>query len=540
MKKTIQKTVFVAVSAAAFLFCTIGILHSFQYGEFLQQKLNSIVKVKIYEPFTGGETAAAVFDPLHDDTGSGTAVYPANSFYSEGNLDLVMYTVHEPVYHAPWQTIPEYWQLDLEFRTGFKDKENPDFNRSIYIYIDTDNAAEGSTQTLFEQGENVRFNSEHPWDFAIAAFGNEGWVYNSKGDEIDKLEVVYSTTGKTVIIRVPLTKKELQKFYTADETFHYVLTGAYSQLDQSHLLSIAKRKARTSGGGLTSSLMPKIYDILYDGDQSEMLSSWNEETFEFAQINPVAINMHSANKAEISVSKTRVEEIQKELNSLQEQYPSYMADKKAALESEKNPSAKTKFELALIALNTGDRELSEKIVAELLRIDADNPSYIAYMGALESRKGQNASILAAVEAVNTGYVLLDQAVKLTEGTLEKVKNGTASYEEVEHRYNALLNRGGTSQSVPNDVFLKASQGAQDYLEAAEIASIDNNVLMAARCYYDASVCYSLDDKKSDAVIWKREAARTFKKIQDVNIVNLEDKINYVSLQLVLCEEGYLQ
>lgn len=539
MKKIIQRIFFISVSLAVFIIFPIGIIHSFQYGDYLQQKLNSVLKLKVYESYTGGKTAAAVFDPLHDDYGSGTAVYPANSFYSEGNLDLVLYTVHEPVYHAPCMGVPEYWQMDLEFRTGFKDEEKPVLNRTIFIYIDTDNAAGGSLNTLFEQGENIRFNPEHPWDYAIAAFGNEGWVYNSKGEEIDKLEVVYSTTGKKVFIRVPLTKKVMQKIYTVKESFHYVLTGAYSQLDQSHLLPISKRKSRTSGGGSISTLMPKVYDVLYDGDQSGMLSSWNEDTFEFAQINPVSVDMKLENKAEVSVSKTKIEEIQKELNGLQEQYPAYLADKKAVLENE-TPSTKTKLELALIALNMGDRELSEKMITELLSADADNPSYIAYMGALESRKGANASVLAAVEAVNKGYALLDKAVQLTEGILEKVKNGTAEEDEIGQRYNALLNRGGTSQSVPNDVFFKAAQGSQDYLEAAEIAIIDNNLLMAARCYYDASICYSLDNKKSDAVIWKRESARIIQKMQDVDSLNLEDKINYVSLQLELYKEGYLK
>ena len=74
-------------------------------------------------------------------------------------------------------------------------KKKPVLNRTI-LYTSILIMQPGIIEYAFEQGENIRFNPEHPWDYAIAAFGNEGWVYNSKGEEIDKLEVVYSTTGK--------------------------------------------------------------------------------------------------------------------------------------------------------------------------------------------------------------------------------------------------------------------------------------------------------------------------------------------------------
>lgn len=538
MKKIIQKAVFISVSLAAFLLCTAGIISSFMFGDNLQKILNSVLKIKVYEPYIGGKVINTIFDPLHDDTGSGTAVYPANSAYAEGNLDLVLYTVHEPVYHAPWQSVPEYWQLVLEFRTGFKDIHNPDYNRSVYIYIDADNDGKGSLMTLFDQGENVRFHPDHPWDYAAAVGGNKGSLYNSKGEKVDELEVVYSTDGRKILIRIPLTKKERQKLYTVEETHHYVLVGAYSPLDYAQLLPIAKRRSRTAGGGNIDSLMPKVYDVLFDGDHSTMLSSWDDETFEFALLNPVTVAVNNGSDERRGVSQEKIQELQKEIDLLNEEYKAFSINRIHELTNEKNPSVSLKQELALLALNSGDRLTAETLFKELLLTEPDNPTFTAYTGSLESMKGAGAPVVAAVEAVNRGYVLLDKAVLLTEGTLQKVKDKTASEEDILHRLNALLNRGGNSQSVPNTVFLKAAQGSQDYLEAAEIAFLDNNLLLAAGCYYDASICYSLDNKESDAVIWKREAARIFMKIQEVD--NLEDKINYVSLKLKLYEEGYIK
>ncbi len=540
MSTIVKKTMYITVSLAALLFCTTGILLSFVFGDNLQSMVNSLLKIKVYEPYIGGKIITSIFDPMHDDKGSGTAVYPANSIFEEGNLDLVLYTVHEPVYHAPWQVVPEYWQLDLEFRTGFKDAHNPEYNRTIYVYVDIDNGLSGSIDSLFEQGENISFNPEHPWDYAIAVTGQSGFVYNGEGKKIDSLEVVYSIDGKKVIVRVPLTKKELQKMYAVPVTHHYVLVGAYSPLDHANLLPLSKRKSRTSGGGLVSTLMPKIYDILFDGDQSEMLSSWNDETFEFAQINPVFVSMQTSKNESVSVSQKRIQEIEQELEMLLIKNQNYQTEKKESLLNQKNPSLEIKEELALLALATSDRLTAEKLFNELLQEAPNNPTYIAYLGSLESMKGANASVVAAVEAVNKGYMFLDKAVVLTDGTFEKVKNGTASYDEIQHRYNALLNRGGNSQSVPNTVFLKAAQGAHDYLEAAEIARLSKSSLLAARCYYDAAICFSLDNKQNDAAVWKRESARIVRSMEDTDSLSLEDKISLRNLQLNLLKEGLLE
>lgn len=541
MNQQIKKTLYIVLALISVLSCTIGIISSFVFSDNIQKMLNFILKIKVYEPFVGGKIITSIFDPLYDDIGPGVLEYPANAFFSEGNLDLVMYTVHEPVYHAQWQEVPEYWQLDLEFRTGFKDVQNPDYNKTIYIYIAIDNEINGSIKTLFDQGENISFDENYYWNYALAVTSNEGYVYNAQGEKIDVLETVYSIDGKNLMIRIPLTRKELQKIYTAQKTYHYVLVCAYSSLDYAKILPIEKRRSRTSGGGLQHSLMPKVYDLLYDGDHKAMLSSWDEENFELSKISPVSVSMKHNESSNVSVSEEKINTIQQEIQVLSQKQNETQNKRYEQLKKIDGLSEKEQEELALIAFENGDKEEAEKIFSLLLTKQPNNPTYIAYKGSLESMKGANASVFAAVEAVNKGYSYLDKAVLLTEGTLEKVKSGKATEEEIAHRYSALLNRGGNSQAVPNSVFLKAAQGANDYLEVAEIARLTNNTLLEAQCYYDTAVCFSLDDKINNALIWKKEAAR---KIKELNIslekeksFSVQDSLKILVLRLKLLSEG---
>jgi hypothetical protein len=539
METSLKKSIFIALSLITFVSCTLGIILSFYYGESLQKMLNSVLKIKVYEPFIGGKTIESFYDPLNDDTGTGTAVYPANSFYAPGNLDLVLYTVHEPVYHAPWQDIQEYWQLDLEFRTGFLDAQNPCYNKTVCIYIDTDGDKKGSVQTVFANAELVSFDSKHPWDIALLIAGNTGQVYNIDGEIIDTLEVVYSNTGKKIFVRVPLTKKELQPLYTAKNTYHYVLVGAYSQLDKGNLLPFTKRKTRTSGGGLSNNLMPKVYDMLYDGDQKQVLSSWDENSFSYAQISPISVVMTSKKNTTITVSTQKIQELQKEAETISLVLKKQNETRYEELLHQKNLSVMEKEELAELAFTVRDLEIAEQMYDQLLLSDNENPSYLAYKGSLESMKGSDASPISAIAAVNKGYTFLDKAIELTASVSEKNKEGRASKKEITHRLNALLNRGGCSQSVPNNVFMKASEGAQDYLEVAELAKSIGNDILCAQSYYDAALCFSLDEKLTESQIWKRESARLVKLIKIENDISDSKRLEMLSLKIQLMKEGLL-
>lgn len=358
---------------------------------------------------------------------------------------------------------------------------------------------------------------------------------------MDVLNVLYSNNGKKVFVKVPLTKKELQRFYTIDSIRHYVLVAAHSPLDTGGVLPVAKRKTRTAGGGARSRLTPRVYDLLSEGNQSDMLSSWNDSTFELARIEPVEIPMRKNRDAAFVVDHEKIEALEAERNTIAEKLRTEKKNRLDELRRNGTGALNDMKELAQLAFDLGDVILAEKLVEELRVLEPENPVWIAYTGSLESMKGDGAPVVAAIEAVQTGYRYLDDAVARTDGTLEKAENGSIDQAAIDQRTTALMNRAGTSKSVPNEVFIKALQGAHDYLEAAELFRLSGSELASASCYLDAAECFALDGQTGEAALWKREAARLVSDCLASGTENLgeADNLLLLDLQIALMREGLL-
>ena len=536
-----KRCLYIALALGTFLVSTATIFSSFYFSGSLQRMVNAVLKLEIYPPLIGGPVAHTVYDPMQDDTGCGTLVYPANRQFAEGNLDLVSYTVREPVFHAPWQDVPEYWQLELDFRTGFDEHSDTVRNRTIYIYLHIPGFGKGSLETVYELSELVSFDPGYPWQYALAVIGDSGVIYNRDGDPVDVLNVLYSNNGKKVFVKVPLTKKELQRFYTIDSIRHYVLVAAHSPLDTGGVLPVVKRKTRTAGGGARSRLTPRVYDLLCETDQYNQLLSWNDATFELARIEPVEIPMRKNPDAAFVVDHEKIEALEAERNAVDKKL---RAEKQTRLDELRWNGTETlneTKELAQLAFDLGDVKLAEELVNELRVLEPENPVWIAYTGSLESMKGDGAPVVAAVQAVETGYRYLDDAVARTDGTLEKTESGSIDQAAIDQRTTALMNRAGTSKSVPNEVFIKALQGAHDYLEAAELFRLSGSELASASCYLDAAECFALDGQTGEAALWKREAARLVSDCLASGTENLgeADNLLLLDLQIALMREGLL-
>ena len=150
----------------------------------------------VHPLYTGGEIAASVFDTAGDDNGNGILNYPTNQAFAEGSMDLVRYTVHEPVVDAKWQNYSAFWQLVLEYKNG------PAKVRNIMIYIDLNNVEGGSTEPLFDAAENVVFDPAHPWDFAIWICDGHGTVYDCQKNELCNTEYFEIDGGKSIKINI--------------------------------------------------------------------------------------------------------------------------------------------------------------------------------------------------------------------------------------------------------------------------------------------------------------------------------------------------
>ena len=403
-------------------------------------------------------------DEMNDDKGAGEKLelrYPLNKSFSEGSLDLVRYTVHEPVINARWQQSSEYWQLALEYKSGPADVRN------IMIYIDADNIEGGSTELLFDSAEKVCFDEEHPWDFALWICSNHAKLYDSNGDFICNTEYYNMNKGSQITVRIPLRDKRIQKILGARKTWHYVVTGAYSQFDRGGFMPLEKKPAMAHGGMKNSkefnNLVPPVYDIV---GPNEALASWIGETFEKAKLTPVEASMtaRKKSKSEEEKNKAFIEQVKKTYaenlgSQVQMQMPS-TTDEGLALYKQK---------------------LSE---------NPDDFVSMAYYGSFLAMKGGDSSVVKAVALVNEAFDYLDKAAELAAGQ--------------EGEIDVLMNRGSVSASVPEQVFGKAETGAEDFMR---IVSLTTDTNLKAYCYVMAYECYNACGKETQANLVLQEAKK---------------------------------
>lgn len=423
--------------------------------------------------YIGGLVSADFVDPAGDDIGEGTDYalrYPLNKSFTEGSLDLVRYTVHQPVTNARWQQSAEYWQLSLEYKSG------PAIVRNIMIYIDADNIDGGKTETLFDSAEKVCFDEEHPWDFALWLWGNEGKLYDSNGDFICNTEYYNLKNDTQIKIRIPLRDKRIQKILGAEKTWHYVLTGGYSQFDRGAFMPLEKKPAMSHGGLKNAknfnALIPPLYDIL---GPNEALGSWNAESFEKAKLSPVEASMTAHKK-----TKSEDEKIQAYINYVKQIYSETFSPKMEASNQSETKSPNT---------------LEENLSFYKQKITENPEDYVsmAYYGSYLAVKGGESSVMKAVALVNEAYTYLDKAAELACGK--------------EGEIDVLLNRASVSASVPEQVFGKSESGAQDFMK---IISLTDNEILKAYCYVMAYGCYQKCGKETQAILSLQEAEKMVK------------------------------
>ena len=417
--------------------------------------------LKVHPSYTGGEIAGDFMDASGDDYGAGgdyALKYPSNKAFEKGAFDIIRYTVHKPVINARWQQSSEYWQLDLEYKAGSAAVRN------TMIYIDLDNIEEGSSETLFESAEKVCFPSEHKWDFVIMICGTEAKVYDTNGECLCNAEVYVLNNETQLKIRIPLQNKKLQKVLGAEKTYHYVLTGGYSLYDRGKLLPVEK-KAGISRGGLENpkaynSLIPNVYDVLGEND---CLTTWNKDTFDKAMLVPVEVSM------KIAVKNQNKDDVEALIEKVTTAYNQTITQGNSAFEN--NDAALAYYEKRL-------KENPQDYVS------------MAYYGSSLAIKGGQSSVVKAVALVNEAYGYLDKAAELSfdkEGEIE-----------------VLMNRGSVSASVPQQVFGKSENGAQDFMR---IITLTDNQVLKAYCYVMAYKCYKNCDKETQALLALKEAEK---------------------------------
>ncbi|MBN1499680.1 MAG: tetratricopeptide repeat protein [Spirochaetes bacterium] len=475
---------------AVFIFLTavFGISSFFIFSDIIGRSLQSVIKLKTDPSFTGGRIAAVFYDPVGDDHGYGGLSYPVSKNFPAGALDLVRYTVHEPVYNAQWSKLSDYWQIDLEFTGSLR------YGRNIRIYIDADGNSQGALQTKTEFAEGVEFDASFPWDYVLSIQNNEGTLQSADGLLIVQLNVVQTDHYKKLAVRIPLENHLLQTLYSIDVTRHYVCVGGWSPAGRDGFLDVSE-----------SAFTPKLFDILVpDGKtQEQVLSAWNEDTFEVPVLYPVAVIMKASLEKSQLNSAEESDELQKKLElAAAKKSGEILKNSTEAYEAAVRESPQDMEKIAVAAFNAEKYDEAEKLFDQLLMKNPDSANASAYKGSLIALRSSKASPLRAVDMVAESYRYLDRSISLADDPAELIT--------------AFLNRGNVSKAVPDIVFGKALQGAGDFLAAgnefkklAASGTDDrkNYLNSAASAYCNAAICFEIAGKKEEAGTWFREADR---------------------------------
>jgi len=505
-----------------------GITAFMMYSEIIGRSLQSVLHLETDPGYTGGRVCSVLYDPVGDDTGFGSLTYPTHASFAPGSLDIVRYTVHEPVYQARWVSEAEYWQLSLSFAAG------TGAVRNIRVYIDADGEASGSLLPRDKMAEGVAFDPAVPWDYGIAVNPGEAVFFSADGTMSFPVAATEQDGGKRVVIRIPLRDRRLHSLYTEEKTRHYVYVGAWTLWARDGFAPVAKRASSGSGGGAPSAFTPKIYDILVPGgvDQTALLSAWNDEELTVPVLQPVEIGMGAPKSAFGSSSvalspraRARAAElklqIETEASTARELSEASYAAVSARYGADSSGADRALIlEYALAAFSAQKDGEAEAAFDRLLSGEPSDALALAYKGSLVAMRGGEASPLAAVEIIADAYRYMDRAVDLASAPDQIIA--------------ARLNRANVSRAIPETVFGKARQGAEDFLAAAAAFSgIGADSADIAQAWFDAAVCLEIAGAHEEAGTWFREASRMVEAARKNEGIHVP-----AALELSLLERGY--
>jgi len=231
-----------------------------------------------------GEELLVVADPVGDDHGTGSYVYPLNDVFGvEGLFDLQAYRIYDAV---------DRWQLAFDFA----DLPNPwggpqGFSHPIlYLYFDLTEG--GSTETSEEgAAAHVAFDPEHAWDVFVRiagwpAYGRHLWTSDGTGPTL----VEVASDPKRGRIIVTISKSVMPGI----EGWHYVLVGSQDGYGANYLRPIGTEPGEWVGGGIPDPFWaPQIYDYLAPEGilQESLLASFDRQQELFAMLIPVRISI---------------------------------------------------------------------------------------------------------------------------------------------------------------------------------------------------------------------------------------------------------
>ena len=222
-----------------------------------------------------------VNDPLEDDYGPGTYIYPQQQQFKNqaGLFDLIYFKVVEKpkdyIFYFKFRGITNPWHAPYGFS-----------HQLIQVYIDND---KGGSRKLFKQGANVKFERQHPWNQLVKITGWNVELFNFKDDHkhYQTLEsaVVKLEDKKTIKVTIPQDKcKDLS------EAYYYVLVASLDGFNYDNYRKVTAEGGEWEfGGGTDSNLNPNVIDtVVPEGlSQKQILGSFDVEKGELATLRAV-------------------------------------------------------------------------------------------------------------------------------------------------------------------------------------------------------------------------------------------------------------
>lgn len=466
------------VIALSLIAAAIGVPLTFTNSGYLAGALGRVMRLEIDPALAGGKIISEFADPLGDDAGPGDYEYPLGSQAERGELDLTRYAVRSPITRSVWANENAYWQLEATFAKAYPmGMADGGFRAPVlHVYIDIDGAASGSTESAFGEGELVRFDAAHPWDYAVSA---DGWSSSAEIRSADDsyrapVQASWDLDRRRLTLRIglQLAPALLSSTLVGRATWHYVLVGAYDGVREGHFAALREYAGIHDGGGAKNELSPRVFDLLAPSGSNQALELASEDAARgaLAMVEPVQSGGGAASTASPSV-RAKLEE---EAGRMALEAAAERERRKKAIASAAAPSTASFGELFSLGLEAEARAA----VDARLAVDKGDPLALAYRGALAAKSGGRASGVGdKVRLVGEAFRDLDSAV---------ASMGSASTEE---KIAILICRGSVSSAVPNDVFARASQGAADLEAATALAASSGDAALSDRCLADAAIAF---------------------------------------------------
>jgi carbohydrate-binding DOMON domain-containing protein len=213
-------------------------------------------------------------DPVGDDNGPGTYVYPTDQVYTAGSFDLVELKVEDRGSKLDLDVtvnanLDDPWRMEVGFAV-----------QMVFIFIDTD-GKDGSGFTTGVPGTNIAFAPSDAWDRCIILSPQSSSrvkqeVRTKAGDMADAIVVPSRTRGSGRTISASVKKKDLGEGDPASWGYQVVMQSNEGFPDKADLLTRKVNEFEGQhrfGGGTDYDCDPHVMDVLAGkavGDPSEV------------------------------------------------------------------------------------------------------------------------------------------------------------------------------------------------------------------------------------------------------------------------------